>query len=80
MVWVTATRGWANYVPAPYSNHCTCGLQVMMQWEQPLMEIHADLVCQRGGDVLNVGFGLGLVDTVRQVSVPEKRQLPSERR
>lgn len=39
---------------------------VMMSWEQPLMAAHANLICQRGGHVLNVGFGLGLVDAAIQ--------------
>lgn len=37
---------------------------VMMAWEGPLMEAHAHAICSRGGDILNVGFGLGLVDEV----------------
>eukprot|EP01116_Phalansterium_solitarium_P013371 TRINITY_DN3072_c4_g1_i1.p2 TRINITY_DN3072_c4_g1~~TRINITY_DN3072_c4_g1_i1.p2 ORF type:complete len:344 (+),score=147.74 TRINITY_DN3072_c4_g1_i1:114-1145(+) len=36
---------------------------VMMGWELPLMQRHAALLCPREGlDVLNVGFGLGLMD------------------
>lgn len=31
---------------------------------RPLMEAHAHAVAASGGDVLNVGFGLGLVDEV----------------
>eukprot|EP00271_Cylindrocystis_brebissonii_P006431 TRINITY_DN19226_c0_g1_i1.p1 TRINITY_DN19226_c0_g1~~TRINITY_DN19226_c0_g1_i1.p1 ORF type:complete len:358 (-),score=85.01 TRINITY_DN19226_c0_g1_i1:220-1293(-) len=43
---------------------------VMMAWEKPLMEAHATAVLQ-GGDsggvhVLNIGFGMGLVDTAIQ--------------
>ena len=37
---------------------------VMMQWEGPLMKAHAHAICCQGGPVLNVGFGLGLVDKV----------------
>lgn len=39
---------------------------VMMAWERPLMEAHAQAVCSAGGHVLNVGFGMGLVDTAIQ--------------
>ncbi len=46
---------------------------VMMQWERPLMEAHAAVLCEHeedekegGVDVLNVGFGLGLIDTAFQ--------------
>ena len=34
----------------------------MMDWEAPLMERHAEIICQGGGDVLNVGFGMGIID------------------
>eukprot|EP00983_Pelagomonas_calceolata_P053820 1143442-Pelagomonas_calceolata.AAC.5 len=48
----------------------------------PLMERHAEVICShgpdragpdRGGDVLNVGFGLGLVDEAIQVGGLVKR-------
>jgi len=38
------------------------GDAVMMTWETPLMKAHADVIARRGGDVLNVGFGLGVID------------------
>lgn len=38
------------------------GEAVMMGWEAPLMEQHADIICASGGDVLNVGFGMGIID------------------
>ena len=31
---------------------------------RPLMEAHAHAICSSGGDVLNVGFGMGLIDEV----------------
>ncbi|BDA44371.1 Protein arginine N-methyltransferase 2 [Coccomyxa sp. Obi] len=43
---------------------------VMMAWEGPLMEAHAHAVAASGGDVLNVGFGLGLVDEAIQRRSP----------
>eukprot|EP00943_MAST-04B_sp_MAST-4B-sp1_P007795 g7795.t1 len=39
---------------------------VMMQWEEPLMEAHAEILCQSKGDVLNIGFGMGYIDTAIQ--------------
>lgn len=39
----------------------------MMEWEGPLMVEHAKVICAAGGHVLNVGFGLGLVDEAIQV-------------
>lgn len=48
---------------------------VMMDWEKPLMSIHASIICQRQTDqnyayseeeqplrILNVGFGMGIID------------------
>jgi protein arginine N-methyltransferase 2 len=42
------------------------GEAVMMQWEEPLMAAHANLICQNGGDILNVGFGMGIIDDAIQ--------------
>lgn len=40
----------------------------MMGWEDPLKEQHARVMCgQGGGHYLNVGFGLGIIDTYIQV-------------
>ncbi|XP_065880752.1 protein arginine N-methyltransferase 2 [Euphorbia lathyris] len=39
---------------------------VMMAWEKPLMEAHAKAVCSVGGHILNIGFGMGLVDSAIQ--------------
>ena len=34
--------------------------QVMMNWEDGLMKKHADYVCTNGGDILEIGFGMGI--------------------
>lgn len=39
------------------------GHAVMMEWEREIMRRQADTVCQRGGRVLNVGFGMGIIDS-----------------
>lgn len=41
---------------------------VMMAWEKPLMEAHARAICggSDGGHFLNIGFGMGLVDSAIQ--------------
>ena len=35
-------------------------VQVMMDWEAPLMSASAAYVCQNGGDILEIGFGMGI--------------------
>lgn len=39
------------------------GRAVMMDWEKPIMDKSAEIICRNGGRVLNVGFGMGLIDT-----------------
>ncbi|KAJ8773300.1 hypothetical protein K2173_028477 [Erythroxylum novogranatense] len=39
---------------------------IMMAWERPLMEAHAKAVCSGSGHILNIGFGMGLVDAAIQ--------------
>lgn len=36
------------------------GWQVMQAWEEPLMEVLAREVTSQGGDILEVGFGMGI--------------------
>ena len=35
--------------------------EVMMDWEDPLMAASAAYVCEGGGDILEIGFGMGLM-------------------
>ena len=35
---------------------------IMMDWEKPVMEFQAEQICRNGGNVLNVGFGMGFID------------------
>lgn len=39
------------------------GEQVMMSWERPIMSLMAKEVCKFGGDILEVGFGMGISAT-----------------
>ena len=36
------------------------GYEVMMNWEAPIMEKSAEYVCQSKGDILEIGFGMGI--------------------
>jgi hypothetical protein len=50
----------------------------MMGWEGPLMVKHAGIICANGGDILNVGFGLGLIDEEIQVCAALAAELALE--
>jgi len=45
---------------------------VMVQYERPMMEAVADVICRGRGNVLNVGFGCGLVDEAIQIRGVER--------
>ncbi len=48
------------------------GNAVMMDWEKPIMELSAKIICESKGKVLNVGFGLGLIDSeIQKYNVDE---------
>ena len=34
--------------------------EVMMNWEAPIMEKSAEFICHNSGDILEIGFGMGL--------------------
>ena len=34
--------------------------EIMMSWESPIMEKSAEYVCHNSGDVLEIGFGMGI--------------------
>ena len=45
-------------------------LEVMMSWEAPIMEKSAEFVCQNGGDILEIGFGMGIASDYIQTHSP----------
>ena len=34
--------------------------EIMMDWETPIMKEHAKIVTENGGDILEIGFGMGI--------------------
>lgn len=46
------------------------GAAVMMGWERPIMKKVAEILTKTKGDVLNIGFGMGIVDTFIQEGNP----------
>lgn len=51
------------------------GEAVMMEWERPWMKYSADIVCKNGGDILNIGHGLGIVDSYIQEHNPKSHTI-----
>lgn len=43
-------------------------LEVMMDWEDSIMKASADYVCENGGDILEIGFGMGIAANYIQVN------------
>ena len=35
-------------------------IEVMMDWEAPIMEKSAEFICHNNGDILEIGFGMGV--------------------
>lgn len=48
---------------------------VMMDWESGWMKRSAEIVCKNRGDVLNIGFGLGIIDTYIQSLNPSSHTI-----
>jgi len=36
------------------------GAEIMMNWEHPIMEKSAEYICENKGDILEIGFGMGI--------------------
>ena len=36
------------------------GREIMMDWETNLMQEHAKIVTENGGNILEIGFGMGI--------------------
>jgi type IV protein arginine methyltransferase len=48
------------------------GDSVMMDWEDDIMRDAAKLICRDGGKILNIGFGLGIIDNYIQSHNPQE--------
>lgn len=62
-------EGMPNYEEA-YPGLENEELEVMMSWEAPIMEKSAEFVCQNGGDILEIGFGMGIASDYIQAHNP----------
>ena len=61
----TLTFSDTKIVDTSYDN-----MEVMMSWEAPIMEKTAEYICQSKGDILEIGFGMGMcADYIQAQSV-----------
>lgn len=51
------------------------GRSVMMGWERPIMKLVSDLICFNKGDILNIGYGMGIVDNYIQENSPNSHTI-----
>jgi type IV protein arginine methyltransferase len=51
------------------------GESVMMGWERPVMKKVSELITHNRGDILNIGFGMGIIDTYIQESNPNSHTI-----
>jgi amino acid adenylation domain-containing protein len=69
-------QGWtgsrADYRP---SELIIEGQQVMQDWEAPLMKAMADIVTESRGDILEVGFGMGISASYIQEKCPRSHTI-----
>jgi len=49
-----------------YTNADDVVVNVMMDWEAPMMSASAAYVCEGGGDILEIGFGMGMASNYIQ--------------
>lgn len=69
-------RGWAeSHAEYRSSELIIEGQQVMQDWEAPLMKAMADIVTEQRGDVLEVGFGMGISASYIQAKGPRSHTI-----
>ena len=59
-----------NWYPPLNSKH-----QIMHNWETPLMAIDAKQICSKGGSILNIGYGMGIIDRFIRDYNPKKHTI-----
>ena len=73
-----AKEDFKNSTLTFYANKITSDIEpyeVMMDWEAPIMEQHANIVCHNGGDVLEIGFGMGIASDYIQGLSPSSHTI-----
>lgn len=66
-------RGRYQYINDKLVNEL--GQSVMMGWEKPIMKKVSEIITSKGGDILNIGFGMGIVDSYIQDTNPNSHTI-----
>ena len=60
------------------ANNSHSNQEVMGSWEDPLMKRHAEVACENGGDILEIGFGMGISANYIQQQNPDSHTIIEE--
>jgi protein arginine N-methyltransferase 2 len=57
------------------SENAYAGFEIMMSWEDSVMKRHAEVACENGGHILEIGFGMGISANYIQQQNPESHTI-----
>ena len=65
----------SEFLKAPHFSKNTGGQEIMHEWETPIMKQDAKLLCEGGGSILNIGYGMGIIDGFIRDHKPDKHTI-----
>lgn len=64
-----------QFLRAPIFAKGSDGHEIMHDWETPIMEADAERLCAGGGSILNIGYGMGIIDGFIKSHKPDKHTI-----
>lgn len=65
----------SEFLKAPHFSKNTGGQEIMQKWETPIMKYDAKRLCKDGGSILNIGYGMGIIDGFIRDHKPDKHTI-----
>ena len=65
----------SEFLKAPHFCKHPGGQEIMHKWETPIMELDAKHLCRGGGSILNIGYGMGIIDGFIRDYKPDKHTI-----
>ncbi len=65
----------SEFLKAPHFTNDPGGHQIMHEWETPIMRQDAKRLCEGGGSILNIGYGMGIIDGFIRDHKPDKHTI-----